>query len=139
MTGHDKLGLPLSFGIDGTSPIPAKKPRVIEVPPVRKVPHCAIRAKERYGIDLTWDDVRELTKRCRKGEGHTGTTRDGKQFHMIIFGARVLHVVYKPEKSDDGIVLTIMPPEIARVTAANSGRQAARRKGEFGRPKKAWR
>lgn len=102
------------------------------------LPHACLRAKERYGIDLNWSDLRAIARRCKAGEGRTGTQPDGRQYHMILWGDRILQVVYLPKRSllSDGIVLTIMPPEIAVAAAKRADLEAARRRGDY-RPRRA--
>lgn len=101
----------------------------------RKQPHCAIRARERYGIDLTGDDVISISRRCLAGEGRIGGNPDGARFHLIVFAERVLWVVYRPPSPDsaEGAVVTIMPPEIANVAVARDNEHRRRRTGDWRR------
>lgn len=98
------------------------------VPPVA---HAIQRAKERYGIDLTWKDLLAIAKRCKAGEGYTGCKEDGSHFHTIVFGERVLWVIYRRPSpfKPDGIVVTIMPPEKGRATAWRDREHIIRRGG----------
>ena len=94
--------------------------------------HAAQRAKERYGIELTNADVREIARRCKAGEGQGHTDPDGKRGHTIIFKDRVLWVVYAPPeqhgtKLTDGVVVTVMPPEAAAKVAWRDGGHRIRR------------
>ncbi|WP_428668097.1 hypothetical protein [Reyranella sp.] len=105
------------------------------------VPHCAVRAKERYGLDLTWDDVNAIANRCADGEGRTGGKPDGTQFHMIIFADHVLWVVYKPgtvARNRRGMVVTIMPPTVALSAVKNGCRHKARRTGDYELRRRRW-
>jgi len=102
---------------------------------VNGLPHAAVRAKERYGIDLSKGDIIDLAKRCYAGEGLMETTRDGKRMHALIVGERVLWLVYLHPKGgrsyhQHGTVLTIMPPQIA---AVRSSRDTAYRRRRLGR------
>lgn len=136
---HDANGIPLEFGATGTSPLGYRPPA--PEPKPRKVPHCAIRAKERYGIDLSWEDVEAISRRCLAGEGRIGGNPDGAQFHMIIFGDRVLWVVYRPPaltNSKFGVVVTIMPPKVAETAVKRDRRHQARRTGDYERRKRGW-
>lgn len=107
------------------------------VPPVA---HAMQRAKERYGIDLSWADLLAIAKRCKAGEGYTDRKPDGSCFHVIVFGERVLWVVYRrPSPFDpDGIVVTIMPPDKGSVVSFRDGQHIRRRKGHM-RQGKGWR
>lgn len=98
------------------------------------------RAKERYGIDLSWADLKAIGKRCKAGEGYTDSKPDGSHYHVIILGDRVLWVVYRrPSPFDpDGIVVTIMPPEIGGKLVARDSKHIKRRTGQR-RLRKAWR
>lgn len=75
--------------------------------------HAAIRAMERYGVELTLEDIRWFARRCLKDEGLLETQADGAQRHTLIHDGRVLWVVYRPPgegRPKDGIVVTITPP-----------------------------
>jgi len=76
------------------------------------VPHAAIRAKERYGLDLSLDDVRALAKRCLGGEGLTERQVDGSQRHTLVVDDRVLWVIYWPPGGNRhhlGEIATVIP------------------------------
>ena len=106
-----------------------------------KLPHCAVRAKERYGIDLSWADVHELRRRCQAGEGFTGDKQDGTRFHTIVFAGAVLWVVYKPpglSRHECGTVVTIMPPTVATSVAQRDRRHMQRRTGRYERRRRGW-
>ena len=109
----------------------------LTLPPVA---HAMQRAKERYGIDLSWQDLHAIAKRCKGGEGYTHSKPDGSHFHVIVFGERVLWVVYKrPSPLDpDGIVKTIMPPRVATVMNKRDAQQIARHRGRRARRRKGW-
>jgi len=115
-----------------------KPDRLISVP----LPHACVRAKERYGLDLSIDDLNTIARRCRAGEGRTESNQDGTQFHLIVWSERVLWVVYRPPGPAvdlaDGVVLTVMPPHVASVAAKRHARRAARRRGEFGDFRRRW-
>ena len=135
---HDRNAIQLGFGATGTTPIGRKPGRLIE-PDIPT--HAAIRAKERYGLDLSFADIRELSHRCAKGEGHTETQRDGRQYHSVIFGEHLLWLVYLPEgprcTREDGVILTIMPhADAARARGKRDWFQMRRRKGQWSKPKR---
>lgn len=99
--------------------------------------HAADRARERYGIDLTFDQVLELARRCKRGEGLLETQPSGIRRHALVFGDRVLWAVYAPptEAKPDGVVITITPPASGAVdrSSANSVRHKLRRINGNGR------
>lgn len=114
-----------------------KADRVLSVP----LPHACLRAKERYGLDLSIADLRVIARRCRAGEGRTESNQDGTQFHLIVWGERVLWIVYRPPGRGvtlaDGVVLTVMPPHVGSVASRHNERRAARRRGDY-RPRRGW-
>jgi len=105
--------------------------------------HCVVRAKERYGIDLSIADVVRLSKRCLKGEGHTGGKPDGTHFHVLIEQERVLWIVYRPpangSRHPHGTIITVMPSSVGASMAGKHAQFAARRRGEYRPFRKAWR
>lgn len=76
-----------------------------------EIPHAALRAKERYGIELTNDDLREMSKVC---QGNTWQ-RDYKK--DLGFGKHHIHVEYKGiwwnivYSSESKIIVTILHPK----------------------------
>lgn len=110
----------------------------LTVPPIA---HAMQRANERYGIDLSWADLHAIAKRCKAGEGYTDSKADGvSHFHIIIFGERVLWVVYRRPKAGepDGIVVTIMPPQVATRLNKRDAQQIERRRGRHALRRKGW-
>lgn len=107
------------------------------LPPIA---HAMQRAKERYGIDLSWADLHDIAQRCKAGEGFTDRKPDGSNYHVIILRERVLWAVYRrPSAFDpDGVVVTIMPPEIGAKLVARDAKHMAQRQGHR-RMRKAWR
>lgn len=93
------------------------------------IPHAIQRAKERYGIDLSVDDLTGLSARCQAGEGRTGGTEDGAQFHVLILRDRVLWLVYRrpvpPHKF--GSVVTVMPASVGAAMTKRGAREKFRR------------
>lgn len=110
----------------------------LSLPPVA---HAMQRAKERYGIDLSWADLKAIGMRCKAGEGFTDRKPDGSHFHTIILGERVLWVVYRRPSAlePDGVVVTIMPPEVGSKLVARDSKFIKRRRGDHSRLRKAWR
>jgi hypothetical protein len=101
------------------------------------VPHCALRARQRYGIELSLADVGALARRCRGGEGRMETQPDGVSFHGLIHGERMLWVVYRSPAAGsphrDGTVITIMPPGVGASRAHRDHAHMQRRKGRYER------
>jgi hypothetical protein len=101
------------------------------------LPHCALRARQRYGIALSLADVVDLARRCRAGEGRMETKPDGISFHGLIVGERLLWIVYRSpaagSRHEHGSVITIMPPDVGRYRAHRDYDHMRRRKGERGR------
>ena len=104
---------------------------------VNSLPHCAVRARQRYGIELSLLDVRELAKRCRDGEGRMETKPDGVSFHGLIHAERMLWLVYRSPAAGSthlhGTVITIMPPGVGAYRAHRDHAHMQRRKGEYER------
>ena len=106
--------------------------------------HAADRALERYGIMLTFDDVLDLARRCKRGEGYVLTEhQNGAQRHTLIHGDRVLWVVWMPPSSGkpDGVVVTITPPNHGVVDRATTKdmHHKLKRLGGSGRREKRFR
>lgn len=95
--------------------------------------HCIERARERYGINLTQSDIRQIEARCEAGEGLTGHAENGAHYHLITFGDRVLWIVYK-----QGQVVTINPPQAGATFAGKSAGFMRRRKAQFKSKRPAW-
>lgn len=96
------------------------------------IPHAAIRARERYGINLSLFDIIDLAKRCYAGEGLVETIKRDRQVHALVFKERVIWLVYIHPSSGrsrhkHGTVLTIMPPQIATGRCYRDGQQKWRR------------
>lgn len=95
--------------------------------------HAADRAKERYGIDLSWPEVLDLSSRCAAGEGLMETKKDGTQCHAVIVGDRVLWLIYQPPNAQygNGKIITIMPPNVGEARARRDRRHKFRRLNGF--------
>lgn len=97
-------------------------------------PHALDRAKERYGIDLTIADLKEMTSRCRAGEGiqkNVAGLRQGARAHMLCLANMVIDCVWRPPNGDhnvDGFIVTILPAgTLARQTTYVDTGHAIRR------------
>jgi hypothetical protein len=104
---------------------------------LRGLPHCAVRARQRYGIALSLQDVRKLARRCRSGEGRTETKPDGVSYHGLIHTERLLWIVYRSPAAGSphrhGTVITIMPPGVGAYRAHRDHAHMQRRKGCYDR------
>lgn len=107
-------------------------------------PHCLDRARERYGIELTIAELKELTRRCRQGEGvqkNAPHMKTGARAHMICFADKVVDCVWRPPNGDhnvDGFIVTILPAgTIARGVSWNDGKNTIKRAGS-GRRAAKW-
>lgn len=103
--------------------------------------HCIERDRERYGINLTQADVRQIEARCEAGEGRTGRKEDGTQFHLIIVGDRVLYVVYRLGadcKTGKGRVITVAPQDAGNSLVKSDGYFTRRRTGRFKPKRPGW-
>lgn len=102
-------------------------------------PHAISRARERYGIELTVQDLNDLAKRCLAGEGLLETVRRGIRYHALIWGERVLWLVYELPPPDRvqgdsprwGTIITVMPPVVGQFKAGNDYERMVRRKGQW--------
>ena len=106
--------------------------------------HAMERARERYGIELTFNDILQMSRRCAKGEGRTETTESGTTHHTLIVGDRVLWVIYKHAAlvgNADGRILTVLPAGAAIGRAIRDVQHMNRRNGNGGsfKFKRAWR
>lgn len=134
--GHDANGLPLDFGRGPFSPPFTPKPSPPPPPKVdkslsrfAKSSHAAQRAAERYGLCLSWDDLRAIALICRNGAGCTGRMAGGREYHMVIFADRVLFVIYRRDAPGEraGVVLTVLPQECAEHVIRHNTRQRRQR------------
>lgn len=131
--GHDANGMPLGFGCGPYPPPPRPKapaPKADKgLSRFAKSSHAAQRAAERYGLFLTWDDLRTIALICRNGAGCTGRMVGGREYHMVIFAGRVLFVIYRRDCPGEpaGIVKTILPQEVASRVIRHNSRQRRQR------------
>lgn len=85
--------------------------------------HAAQRASERYGIELSDRDLNGLAARCLAGEGLFRQKADGSRFHTLVFGDRVLWIVYMPPGHANntalpgGTIVTIVPNRVGAMQA----------------------
>lgn len=104
--------------------------RVDEILPLPE-PHAITRARERYGIDLTRDDLSAIGARCRQGEGLVETEESGRTHHLIVLGTTVVHVVAAPLKHHYHRrvdIITVMPADYANKRARRDHQHKIRRK-----------
>lgn len=86
----------------------------------KTAPHAAIRALERYGLKLTSADLGAIAAICKAGGGRTGTLPGNREFHTVIYGDRVLYVVYR-RTGGRGVVLTCLPSARASLNVYRHG------------------
>lgn len=102
------------------------------------LPHCVGRTRQRYGIVLSPFDVRDLAMRCGDGEGRLETKPDGIAYHALIWGDRILWVVYRSRAHGStrrhGTIVTIMPPSVGADRCQRDHRHVLRRKHAARRP-----
>lgn len=95
-----------------------------------KVPHAIDQALLRYGLKLSWSDLRDLELACQDGYGRLQRMRDGSERHLINIHGTELVAVYLPKDflvrqakakphlseqiSAHGRIVTILPKEAAR-------------------------
>ena len=123
-----------------------------------KVPHAIEQALARYGLKLSWSDLRELEIACRDGAGRVQRMRDGSERHLVSIHGKAMVAVYLPEDylikqykakphlvdqvTPLGRIITILPKE-----AVQPGRGLSRtilpskysRKGGLSSRYRAWR
>lgn len=74
-------------------------------------PHAILRARQRYGIELTVADLKTIEADCSKGLSMImGRWGDGYARHAVLHKETALIVVI----GSDGRVVTILPREAAR-------------------------
>lgn len=99
--------------------------------------HAITRARERYGIELSKQDILVIGRRCGAGEGrqHLGASGNGETYHSIVWGDRVLWVVFRSKAAgaryDKGVVVSIVPARTANYAVEHSMTQAKRRGVKF--------
>ncbi len=98
-------------------------------------PHCIVRARERYGLDISVDELKGLTLRCFKGEGYQPHVK-GKycaRGHFLVYGSKVLECLWRPPSGDHnvhGVIVTIVPQAtFHRWRGKEDFNQMMRRKG----------
>lgn len=69
--------------------------------------HCIERAKERYGLNLTTADVRDMENQIVGGTSVMTRGRGtGNEEHLVRLGDRVLRVIWR---TDGAVIVTVMP------------------------------
>lgn len=75
-------------------------------------PHAITRARERYGLELTIDDLNRIAADIAAGKTmKLGSQPDGSMRHAVLCGDRALIVVSKH------VVLTVLPKERRQLPA----------------------
>jgi len=88
--------------------------------------HAKRRAKERYDIDLTTEDLREMSRNIQNNdvETHRGSITNTRTFHVLNWRGQELPVVYDKIRK---VVVTFLPIE-----TLNTGPRAMNKKDEDG-------
>lgn len=94
-----------------------------------KVPHAIEQALIRYGLKLSWGDLRDLELACEDGYGRLQRMRDGSERHLVSVHGTELVAVYLPKEflvrqaqkrphlvgqiATHGKIITILPKDAA--------------------------
>lgn len=78
----------------------------------RKCGHLIQRAKERYGLDITFDDVKRMEDAIKQGRAIKGrSSGQRRKIYYVACHGRTCRVVYDTEADEGrGLVVTILPP-----------------------------
>lgn len=69
-------------------------------------PHAIKRARERYGYELTNEDMADFTAQARRKETiRMARSRDGSETHMAIYKGESIIVVV----AENGVIKTVLP------------------------------
>lgn len=92
--------------------------------------HAYARAKQRYGLDLTWGDLYEIAGSVEDQQGvylYSGSNLRGRTFTYAVEQKGVLLLVVLGRDADGFKVITALPPEaFYNVEVGAAGRQAVR-------------
>lgn len=83
---------------------------------MKSKPHCIGRALERYGLVLSFDDLRTMESMIR-GKQSLLIRRDkgGREIHALQFRNEAVRLVYAP---GDGRIITFLPAKARRMKDA---------------------
>jgi hypothetical protein len=84
-------------------------------------PHPIARARERYGIDMNIDELRQMEAWCKTGKGRLTKLLSGDEHHLCDFYGMAVIAVYMPSQER---IVTILPRESCK--AGNSHSPATR-------------
>lgn len=74
--------------------------------------HSIQKAKKRYGLELTHEDIKRMVKLIQKGQSESlinaGTKTRSRSFHKIFYKDVWLRVVYSKTMKT---IVTVLPPE----------------------------
>lgn len=89
---------------------------VCRTEPARSEPHAITRARERFGLNLTIDDLRQIVAKivCKLSKLQARLP-GGCERHAVHHRDVILPVVFDPER---GLVVTILPPSVRFWTVA---------------------
>lgn len=114
---------------------------------IRKIPHAIVRARQRYGLKLSTDDLRVIALQCAEGSCRLAYLPNGRERHLVEVHGRALVVVYRPHlgvsslntpHQGAGSIITILPRESVIAGAARSPAShfKSRKITDYKRPKK---
>lgn len=83
-------------------------------------PHAIARARERYGIELTISDLRQIVAKIRTGLSVVTRRRECSEVHLVLHDGTALLVVYRPA---DRCIATILPPGRNRTRSHKGARR----------------
>lgn len=70
--------------------------------------HAIERAKERYGVTLTWRDLCAMAKKIADGDALLQMTQpDGKQHYLVSYDGRAFRAVYSVTQA----IVTFLPAQ----------------------------
>lgn len=84
-----------------------------------KIPHAILRARERYGLNLSLTDLWNISEQCKLGYGRMKIHPGGAEKHVVFIHGMELLVVWWPptygaHPKPDGVVATVLPREAVR-------------------------
>jgi len=82
-------------------------------------PHAILRARERYGIELTISDLLQIGAKIRTGLSVLTRRRGCSEVHLVMHGGTALLAVYKP---DERVIATVLPPGRSRPSPKGGNR-----------------
>lgn len=73
--------------------------------------HVARRARERYGVELTWEDIDGMAARIQAGQSVLAARNpDGSERHLVAWAGVEMVVVWRPDRQ---CIVTVVKPSSA--------------------------